>query len=503
MFRMRSLRCWMKSLKRYLQNNPQGMELLRKEIICEKARRSIAEFCLFTDARYQMNWHHRLLCEYLDAFTRKEIRRLMVFMPPRHGKSELVSRKLPAYIFGHNPDANIIATSYSADLAQRMNRDVQRIMDSPPYLDLFPDTRLYGRGVRAATDHALRNSDIFEIVGHRGSYRGAGMGGGITGMGGDYIIIDDPIKNREEANSATYREKLWEWYTSTLYTRQERDGSILVTLTRWHEDDLAGRLLEAAKKDPEADQWEVLLLPAAAEAERHHKDPRQEGEALWPGKYPLAELRRIRATIGIYDWSAMYQQRPQPAGGTIFRREWMNQTYKELPANATLIQSWDLPFKNSEASAKCAGIVMARKGSQLFFVDAVNDKMSFTASVTAIKSLTAKHPKALAKVVEDKANGPAIIDYLGKTIPGMIPFNPKGSKEDRALSVAPYFEAGNVLFPEFAPWKADLIDDLLRFPGGTYKDTVDATVQAILYLMNKPASRLGGGGMEKESYWRG
>ena len=321
-------------------------------------------------------------------------------------------------------------------------------------------------------------------------------------MGGDYIIIDDPIKNREEANSSTYREKLWEWYTSTLYTRQEREGSILITLTRWHEDDLAGRLLELAKKDPSADQWEVLLLPAVAEAHRHPRDPRKEGEALWTYKYPLTELTKIRATVGIYDWSAMYQQRPQPAGGTIFKREWMNHTYTELPAGATIIQSWDLPFKNSEASAKCAGIVMARKGAQLFFVDVVNDKMDFTTSVTAIKSLTAKHPKARAKVVEDKANGPAIIDYLGKTIPGMIPFNPKGSKEDRALSVAPYFEAGNVLFPEFAPWKADLIDDLLRFPGATYKDTVDATVQAILYLMSKPTSSIGGGDMSKDSYWR-
>ena len=136
----------MKSLERFWQSNPRGVELLRKELAREKARRSIAEFCLFTDDLYQMNWHHRLLCEYLDAFTKKEIRRLMVFMPPRHGKSELVSRKLPAFIFGRNPDASIISTSYSADLAQRMNRDVQRIMDSPAYLELFPDTRLFEIG---------------------------------------------------------------------------------------------------------------------------------------------------------------------------------------------------------------------------------------------------------------------------------------------------------------------------------------------------------------------
>jgi predicted phage terminase large subunit-like protein len=482
-----------------------GTEQLKKEIAREKARRSIAAFCLYTDSRYQMNWHHKLLCDYLDAFYRKEVRRLMVFMPPRHGKSELVSRKLPAYLFGRNPDAAIIATSYSADLAQRMNRDVQRIIDSPAYGEVFPNTSLYGKNIRTmASGTYLRNSDIFEIVGRRGTYRGAGVGGGITGMGGDYIIIDDPIKNREEANSHTYREKLWDWYTSTLYTRQEKDAAILITLTRWHEDDLAGRLLELTKTDPSADRWEVLTLPAICEPEtRCPWDTREEGAALWESKFDYDALMKIKSTVGIYDWSAMYQQRPQPAGGTIFRREWMNKEYAMLPTGVQIIQSWDLPFKNSEASAKCAGIVMARKGAELFFIDCVNDKMSFTDSVTAIKALTAKHPKARAKVVEDKANGPAIISYLQKDVPGMIAFNPKGSKEDRALSVAPYFEAGNVYFPVSAAWKADLIDDLLRFPSGTYKDTVDATVQAILYLVDKPRMTLNDSdALDKDSYWR-
>jgi predicted phage terminase large subunit-like protein len=320
------------------------------------------------------------------------------------------------------------------------------------------------------------------------------------------LFRSDPIKNREEANSLTYRDKLWDWYTSTLYTRQEKDGSILITLTRWHEDDLAGRLLELAKKDPVADQWDILMLPALCEDEtRHPQDFRDVDGALWDDKYNYDALMQIKATVGIYDWSAMYQQRPQPAGGTIFRREWMNKTYRELPAGATIIQSWDLPFKDSEASAKCAGIVMARKGAELFFVDCVNDKMSFIDSVTAIKNLSQKHPKARAKVVEDKANGPAIINFLQKDVPGMIPFNPKGSKEDRALSVAPYFEAGNVYFPEKGAWVGELIDDLLRFPSGLFKDTVDATVQAILYFMDKPRSSFGEGSdaLDKDSYWRG
>jgi hypothetical protein len=256
------------------------------------ARRCLAYFATYTDDRYRMNWHHRVLCDLLDQFVAQDLRRLMVFMPPRHGKSELVSRKLPAFIFGRNPDAQIIATSYSADLAQRMNRDVQRIVDSPAYTEVFPGTALYGKNIRTVAGGSyLRNSDIFEIVNHRGTYRGAGVGGGITGMGGDYIIIDDPIKNREEANSLTYRDRLWDWYTSTLYTRQEKDAAILLTTTRWHEDDLAGRLLELARTEPGADQWEILNLPALCEDEsKHPLDERDENVALWHDKYTYAEL---------------------------------------------------------------------------------------------------------------------------------------------------------------------------------------------------------------------
>lgn len=223
-------------------------QVLIQEARRELARRHMSDFVLYVDRNYQMNWHHQLLCEYLDRLAQKEIRRLMVFMPPRHGKSELVSRKFPAFLLGNKPDTSIISCSYASDLASRMNRDVQRLIDSPEYEQLFPNSRLFGKNIRStARGSYLRNSDIFEIVNHRGVYRSAGVGGGITGMGGEYIIIDDPVKNREEADSATYREKVYNWYTSTLYTRLEKDGCILLTLTRWHEDDLAGKLLKASE----------------------------------------------------------------------------------------------------------------------------------------------------------------------------------------------------------------------------------------------------------------
>ncbi len=478
---------------------------VQAEIRKERGRRSLSDFTLYTDPNYHMNWHHRLLCQFLDEFVLGTSKRAMVFMPPRHGKSELVSRKLPAYLLGRFPHCEIIAASYSADLSQRFNRDVQRIIDSPAYQTLFPATMLSGKGSRS---HGLgnysRTADIFEIVQQGGAYRCAGVGGGITGMGGDFILLDDPIKNKEEAQSSVFREKLWDWYTSTLYTRLEGEGRLLLTLTRWHEDDLAGRLLRLAKENPLADQWDVLSLPALSETDnRHPLDTRAEGEALWEEKFSAVNLARTRATIGSYDWAAMYQQMPQPAQGTIFQREWFSRRFQILPAGATLIQTWDLPFKKSEASAKCAGLVLAKKGAELFVVDCINEKMDFTTSVAAIRNMTSKHPTAIGKVIEDKANGPAIINFLQRDIAGMIPFSPRGSKVDRALSVAPYFEAGNVLFPEGKAWVGDLIEDLVGFPNGTYKDTVDALVQGILYFMQRPPSySLGEGAvLEKNTDW--
>lgn len=487
--------------------SPKDLARIAQEARRELARRSMAEFTLYTDELYRMNWHHRLICDRLDKWVCKEIRRLMIFTAPRHGKSELVSRKLPAYIFGRSPDASIIATSYSADLASRMNRDVQRIMDGERYGELFPGTRLFGKNIRSVAGGSyLRNSDIFEIVGHRGVYRSAGVGGGITGMGGEYIIIDDPVKNREDANSATMREKLWDWYTSTLYTRLEKDGCILVTLTRWHEDDLAGKLLELTKQE-DGEEWEVLTLPAICEEPPAPYDIRQPGDALWPWKYDERALANIKATVGTYDWSALYQQRPQPAQGVIFKREWFNEenTYTALPHMGLIIQSWDLPFVKTEGSAKCACIIMGRIGAKVYIIDVVNEKMDFAENVAAFRRITAKHPKARAKVVENKANGPAIVSLLAKEIPGIVPWEPKGSKEERAISVTPYFEAGNIMLPKDAPWVQDFVEQLVGFPSGKFKDMVDATVQGIQYLMDKP-SMTGPpkdlSGLAKDSYWR-
>lgn len=396
--------------------------------------------------------------------------------------SELVSRRLPAFIFGRDPDARIIAASYSADLASRMNRDVQRIIDSPLYAEVFPETALNGTNVRTlATGSYLRNSDIFEIVGHSGSYRGTGIGGGITGLGGDWLILDDPVKNREEADSATYRERQWEWYTSTFYTRREKNARILITLTRWHEDDLAGRLLERAASDPNADQWTVLSLPAIADGELHTDDPRQPGQALWPDKYNETELTKIKTAVGSRNWEALYQQRPAPAEGGTFKRGWW-QFYREPPSRFDeLLQSWDMTFKDTKGADYVVGQVWGRVGADRYLLAQTRDRMNFPTTIQAVRTLSAQWPAAHLKLVEDKANGPAVIDSLRKEIGGLVPVMPQGSKEARAAAVSPQIEAGNVYLPDpsIAPWIGEFIEECAAFPNGAHDDQVDAMTQAL------------------------
>jgi hypothetical protein len=269
---------------------------------------------------YVPGWHHRLLCSYLDKFIKGEITRLIINLPPRHGKSELASCRLPALLLGQNPNLKILACSHTASLASAINRKVQRILDSASYRRLFPATTLSDHKRTRGTVEA-RNSDLFEVVGHSGVYRSAGVGGAIVGHGFDVGIIDDPIKSREEADSATVRESIWAWYTGDFYTRRSAGSRILVISTRWHQEDLTGKLL-AASEDTLSDQWTVLRLPAIREEDSCPEDPRQIGEALWPERYPLEELAKTKA-INSYDWDSQYQQRPRSPGST----EWPDSVF--------------------------------------------------------------------------------------------------------------------------------------------------------------------------------
>lgn len=443
-------------------------------------------FTLETMPDYDPNWHHleihRQLQDWVNGIGPQN---LILVVPPRHGKSEIGSVRLPPFIFGVKPNSRIIATSYSSDLAAKNNRQVQRVIDSNEYRSIFPNTYLATSNTRTMSNRAVRNADEFEIVGHKGTYRGAGVGGAITGFGADYFIIDDPIKNQEEADSPTYRQKLWEWWISTAFTRLEQNSRVLLIVTRWHEDDLAGRLLDLAKKDPTSLQWKEIKYEAIKEDLSNPTDPRSPGEPLWPNKYPLARLNTIRSTIGSRWWNSLYQQTPKSPAGAIIKRSWIK-FYKVLPDQPVdkSCQSWDLAFKDSKESDFVNGDVWKKFGARFYLCDNMRDRMDFTSSIRSIRSMTAKHPNVFRKLIEDKANGPAVISSLQNEISGIIPVNPKTSKAARGHAVAPLWEAGNVYLPDptIAPWILDWIEEVVGFPTAKNDDRFDTMTQALLDL---------------------
>lgn len=475
-------------------SHEQTMSLLE-----ERAKSGTIPFARATMPGYRINWHHRVMGRNLDLFIDKKIPKLMVMMPPRVGKSELTSRRAPSLILGKYPDSRIISATYGHALSMRMNRDVQRIMETQRYRTLFPGTRLANSGADGSKGYA-RTTSFFEVVGHTGTYRSTAVKGPITGEGADYLMIDDPHKNQQEAESETIRESIWEWYQSTALPRLEKDGSVLLTMTRWHEDDLAGRILEQ-----EADEWVVISFPAIKERDSANWDPRKIGDALWPWKYDLNSLAKIRKSVGSKVWRSLYQQEPTPEDGTVIKRAWWK-FYNVKPSEFDLvICSWDLTFKEGKSNDYVVGQIWGRIGSDKYLLDQFRGQIGFTETLQRFTSLAAKYPDCGAKLVEEAANGAALIDTLKKKVSGILPIRPRGSKLIRAQAVSPQIEAGNVFLPDpsIAPWIHDYLEEWASFPSGRNDDQVDATTQALSHLASTEFHDMDIVSITGESYWNG
>jgi hypothetical protein len=300
-------------------------------IPADQARSSLLAFAQRLYPRYAPQPFHRLIAEALEAVMRRELDRLAIMLPPRHGKSELASVNYPAFVLGNCPDKRIILASYGDSLARRFSRRAR---------NLLLDSRSPFPAIRPARGSSAVNE--WDIKGHRGGMTAAGVGGPITGKGADLLLIDDPVKSRASADSETERENVWEWYTNDAYTRLEDGGRVVMIGTRWHEDDLIGRALNGD------DEWHAISLPALAEAD----DPlgRQEREALWPEKYSVEDLERRQRNIGSRAWVSLFQQRPAPAEGAILKDHWWRY-YDSRPALDDLlwvVQSWDTAFKTKQ-----------------------------------------------------------------------------------------------------------------------------------------------------------
>ena len=428
--------------------------IINRIVLQELSRRDIFHFTTYTDPGYRPAPHNRLLCRYLDQWISGEINRLMVFMPPRHGKSELVSRRLPAYLLGKYPSAQVLAVSYGQGLANSFSREVKAIVTSREYQEIFPDVRL-GRVPNAVDEWMTADG---------GMYKCTGVRGGITGRGFDFGIIDDPVKDRMEAESRTVRQGVWDWYTSTFYTRQQPNAKILITQTRWHEDDLAGHLLKAQQEDPRADAWTILCLPALAEKD----DPldRSEGEPLWPESFPREQLISIKANIGSYDWQALYQQRPAMAGGSKIKPSWFK-VLDKAPEQLSWVRYWDLAVSAKKSADYTASAALAvSEDGNIYIRDMIRGQWIWPETRKIMISIA--RAEAIPVGVESAGQQQGFVDELMRD-PDLAAVSIKGvrpaaDKLTRALSWIARAEAGQVYLVR-GKWVAEFLSECAQFTG--------------------------------------
>ena len=456
----------------------------QRQALAQRAREELARrhYVDWVELTHRGQWKpfavHRLICDKLEAVMRGECPRLIISMPPRHGKSNTISETLPSYFLAKHPNKKVIVTSKDEELATRFGMLNRRKVEE--FGAVFGVSVL--RGASSKTNWMTSNG---------GQALFAPIMGGITGSGADLMIIDDPVKNEEQAQSELQRNKLWEEWTATLRTRIEGSGAVIVIMTRWHEDDLAGRLIKGGG-------WEVLSIPCQAE----DNDPlgRKPGEMLCPELgYNEEWAERTKKEVGGRVWEALYQQHPTQQQGGIFKREWVKR-YSSLPSKLNdegervidvdeWCQSWDLTFKGEKNSDYVAGGVWARRGSEHYLVAIIHERLDFTQTIAKIKAISAAYPQAVRKLIEDKANGSAVMSMLRTQLPGIIPVLPTKSKEARANAVTPFFEAGNIYVPE--GFAGDMyINELCAFPNGKHDDQVDQTSQYLSRHIRKPTARV-------------
>lgn len=475
--------------KRLLEKSASDREMVRelrriKTQQKEAGRQVILhKFIKEVSPNYKFYKVHAELTKQLQRIIDGKCKRLIIQIPPRTGKSFLSSKLFPAaYLLAH-PDRYAGIVSYSAELAEGFSRSA----------------RDYYRQAGGTFDPAKQAVNDWGTQGGGGLWA-AGVGGAITGRSGHLLIIDDPVKNREDADSPRVMEKLWDWYTSTLYTRLEPEvGSIVVIQTRWSENDLIGRLIESENNVSEKgrENWTILDLPAISEDIGSRpplpthcdvvQDWREEsGLALCPQRYGIEEYERIREAIGTRDFAALYQQRPAPEGGNMFDPSWWQyyDNSKELPEFQRIMLSIDCTFTDAKTSDFVVGSVVGQAGNNFYVIDMAREKTDIMGTIAIVSRMYNKHSLS-GTIIELAASGYAAYQILSKRIPGLIGFRPEKSKVARATGIVPIIEAGNVFLPQSATWLDSFINEFSLFPAAKNDDIVDSISMAINYMTQR------------------
>lgn len=427
-------------------------------------------YCEFVNTGWIPSKFHRYLCDRVQAFLERETDNaydiLVLSTPPQHGKSMTVTETLPSWYLGRNPLHRVIEVSYSETFAEKFGRRNRAKIEEH-------GNEIFGIKLAKSPNSAVE----FELDNHKGGMISRGVTSGVTGNGANLFIIDDPVKTQQEADSESYRERIWDEWNSSYKTRLAPGAKIIVIMTRWHEDDLAGRIIAREKN------VEILNLPCEAE----ENDPlgRKVGDALCPeikkdNKW-LADFKS-GYTDGTRSWNALFQGRPTSAEGNMLKREWW-QYYDELPDIVDWIMSVDAAFKDGKDNDYVAIQVWGKTGANMYLVDAVKRHLNMPDTVREILRLRAMYPKCPATLIEDKANGSAIVQVLRHDIAGIIPITPEGGKVARVNAVSGAIESGNVYLPRNKPFTDEFVEECAAFPRGSHDDQVDAMSQALNRLI--------------------
>ena len=468
-----------------LQLSPQvaARELLDRR----RARRSLLQFTQYTYPRYLAEPAHELIASWLEAVLKGEVQRLMIFAPPQHGKTELVSVRFPAFWLAHRPEDPVMLTSYAASLAHTKSRESRAVVESPAFGNLFEDI---------TTDPASRARDQWRLAGHRGGMVAAGVGGPITGHGAALGIVDDPVENWEQAQSEVYRDKTWDWYKTTFRTRIWEHGAIVIVMTRWHEDDLCGRLLNA-----QAGQWDVLRLPATGERQsdrdlRNQKlhqaqgldDPldRGPGDALCPQRFSAEALADLQRDVGSLGWESQYMGCPTAPEGNRFKRAWF--VVGNGPPSgydSKRIRYWD-KAGTEDGGAYTAGVLMGYcRITGLFYIEnVVRGQWSALEREQVIRQTAELDRSRYGNVAvwieqEPGSGGKESAEATVRNLAGFSVHVDRvtGSKDVRLEPFAAQAEALNVRLVRGA-WNSAYVDEMCAVPAGQYRDQADATAGA-------------------------
>jgi predicted phage terminase large subunit-like protein len=426
---------------------------------------------------YLHNWHIDVIASKLTDCMEGRTRRLIINMPPRHAKSIAGSIAFVAWLLGHRPSARVIAVSYAQELALKLSMDTREVMRSPWYRRAFPRTRL------ASSPDTTRQFCTTQ----RGFRLATSVGGTITGLGGDFLILDDPLKP-EDAVSDALRNKCNQWFDSSLYSRQnsKKTACIILIMHRLHEDDLVGHVLA---QEP----WEVVSFPAIAETNERYAfntpwgpqvHTRAEGEALHPDYESLKALQQLRQTMGEYNFAGQYQQTPAPLGGGLVKAAWFGR-YKqgELPEKFDqILCSWDTATKDSELADYSVCTTWGMKGEKLYLLDLYRKKVEFPDLKRAVVERVQAYPHAVT-LIEDKSSGIQLIQELRAAgVHGVQGYKPQNTKVMRLLPQCPTIESGFVYLPESAPWLGEYLHELTTFPASKHDDQVDSTSMALEWV---------------------